>query len=142
MNPQDQAAVQKVVLAGKKLMFDPKTFATFKQGMTKNMPMPDKLATEAAGLMKLLQDKAQGAIPRQVLLPAAAMLLIEIAKFMQDAKLGAPMPQDLKAALTKLVPLLLKVFPNKAQQPQAPAAPMPSAQPPGLINQGAQYGTA
>lgn len=139
MNPNDQLAIRKVVMAGMKVMYDPKTFPEFKQGMLKQMPMPQKLATEAAGLMKLLQDKAQGAIPRQILLPAASMLLLEIAKFMSDAGFGKPTPQDIKAAGQVLLQLMPKAFPKPPVdgQPAAPAvAPaQPQAPPParGLI---------
>jgi hypothetical protein len=133
MTPNDQIATKRVVLAGMKLMYDEKTFPTFKAGMMKRMPMPDKLASEAAGLVKMLQDKASGSIPRQVLLPAAAMLMIEIAKFMKDAKIAKPTPQDIQAAKTKLFQLMAKAFPNiqprMAPQPSASVGMQPRAQP-------------
>ncbi|MDP3939812.1 MAG: hypothetical protein Q8R92_16970 [Deltaproteobacteria bacterium] len=138
MNPKDQAATQRVVLAGKKIMFDPKTFPILMKGIKGDMPMPDKLATEAVGLMKMLQDKANGSIPIQVLLPAAAMLMLEIAKFMRDSKQGDPTPEDIKAAYPKLVALLQKVFSNAgAAPPGQTAAPSPqpvaAAPAPGLM---------
>lgn len=127
MTPNDQVATKRVVLAGMKLMYDEKTFPTFKAGMMNKMPMPDKLATEAAGLVKMLQDKANGSIPRQVLIPAASMLMIEIAKFMKDVKVAAPTSEDIKAAYAKLVPLMAKAFPNVQPRTSyninAPAAP-------------------
>lgn len=133
MTPNDQVATKRVVLAGMKLMYDEKTFPTFKAGMMKNMPMPDKLATEAAGLVKTLNDKANGSIPRQVLIPAASMLMLEIAKFMKDAKIAEPTPEDIKAAYAKLVPLMAKAFPDtKARmgaQPATPASAPPAAPP-------------
>lgn len=140
MNPNDQLATRRVVLAGMKLMYDVKTFPTFKQGMMKKMPMPDKLATEAAGLVKMLQDKANGSIPRQVLIPAASMLMLEIAKFMEDVGLAKPTPEEIKQAYAKLVPLMAKAFPNVPPR-SAPATPAsaPPAAPPmqskGIINQ-------
>ena len=135
MTPNDQIATKRVVLAGMKLMYDEKTFPTFKAGMMKRMPMPEKLATEAAGLVKTLNDKANGSIPRQVLIPAASMLMLEIAKFMKDAKIAKPTPEEIKAAYAKLVPLMAKAFPNtkSRMQPQATQAPskeMPQQQPP------------
>ncbi len=142
MNPQDQLAVQKVVVAGRKIMFDEATFAQFKQGMMKDMPMPQKLATEAVGLMVTLQDKANGSIPRQVLLPAALGLLLEIASFMEEAKVGSPTKQDIAAAGQMLIALVQKAFPKppvNRMQP-GPAQPQAAAQPPaagGLIQSAA-----
>ena len=132
MKPEDQLAARKVVMAGMKIMYDKKTFQTFMAGMKKNMPMPQKLATEAAGLVKMLQDKANGSIPRQVLIPAASMLLLEIAQFMTDAGMAEPTPEDLKAAKELLDPLMAKAFPNvKARTggPVAPASAPPAAPP-------------
>lgn len=147
MNPQDQIAVQKVVTAGKKIMFDEATFPQFKQGMTKDMPMPQKLATEAVGLLVTLQDKANGSIPRQVLLPAALGLLLEIASFMEEAKVGEPTKQDIVAAGQLLIKLVQKAFPmrtNRMQpgptqaQQQPAGAPAPAAAAPsGLIQSAA-----
>ncbi len=130
-------------------MYDAKTFPTFKQGMEKNMPMPDKLATEAAGLVKLLQDRANGSIPRQVLIPAALLLVLEIAKFMEDSGMAKPTPEDIKAAYEKLKVIMVKAFPKVQARttPQASAAPpmpagapmQPQTAPSGLI-QSAQGG--
>lgn len=150
MTPNDQIATKRVVLAGMKLMYDEKTFDTFKAGMMKQAPMPDKLATEAAGLIKMLQDKANGSIPRQVLIPAASMLMLEIAKFMKDAKIAAPTPEDIKAAYAKLVPLMAKAFPNVQPRiggapaaPAVPPAPVPAGPPPqGGLLQSAPIGGA
>lgn len=145
MTPSDQIATKRVVLAGQKLMYDAKTFPIFRAGMMKQMPMPQKLATEAAGLVKTLQDKANGAIPRQVLIPAATMLILEIAKFMKDAKIGDPTPQDIQAAYQLLVPIMAKAFPRvepriapgAAQSPAGSPTPRAAAAPPprGIIGQ-------
>lgn len=149
MDPNDKIAVQKVVTAGKKIMFDESTFPQFKQGMTKGMPMPQKLATEAVGLLVTLQDKANGTIPRQVLLPAALGLLLEIASFMEEAKVGEPTKQDITAAGQLLIKLVQKAFPMRTnrmqpgpvQAPQQPAgAPAPAAAAPGGLLQSAAGG--
>lgn len=130
ISPQDKSAIQRIVTAGKRLMFDPKTFPMLKAGMTRNMPMPQKLATNAAGLMKILQDKAKGSIPRKFLIPAASMLMLEIGKFIEDAKLGNPTAEDMKAAFAVLVQTMRQVFPQGQQAPNgAPAAPTAPAVP-------------
>lgn len=142
MNPNDQLAIRRVVMAGMKVMYDPKTWPTFQQGMQKDAPMPQKLAGEASGLVKLLQDKAQGSIPRQVLLPASTMLMLEIAKFMSDAGIAKPTPEDIKAAGQLLLQMIPKAFPKGG--PAAPATPAsaPPAAPPSGIIQSAQGGVS
>ena len=129
MNPQDQAATARVVIAGKQLMYAKETFPMLKQGMMKKGPLADKLAAEAVGIVKMLQDKANGSIPRQVLIPAASLLLVEIAKFMEDAGLAQPTPQDIKAAGAKLIAMMQQAFP--AVEPrQAVPSEQPGVPPP------------
>ena len=167
INPNDQLSIRKVVMAGMKLMYNEKTFPLFEAGMKRDGPTAQKLAEEAAGLVKMLQDKAKGAIPRQILLPAAGMLVMEMAKFMQDAGYGKVSQDDIKVATKMLLKIMPKAFPKRGGsqarpgakppgqppapppgQPQAapaapapaPAAPPPAAQPRGLINSAMQRG--
>lgn len=138
MTPADQLATRKVVMAGKTIMYNAKTFPIFKQGMLKAMPMPQKLATEMVALMKLLQDKAKGAIPRQVLIPAASILMLEMAKFMDEAGFGQPTPQDIAAAAPILEQLMKRAFPFRPPIAPTAAPTQPPAPPGGGIIQSAQ----
>jgi hypothetical protein len=141
-NPQNSDAMQRVVLAGMRLMYDQKIFPVFAQAL-KADPSPQGIARQAAGLVKMLQDKADGKIPRNVLIPAGMMLLFEMINFMVQAKaIDRPDDATMKAAMTTLVKLLVQVFAGApAAPPQggpqavpqaAPAAP-PAA--PGMLNQ-------
>lgn len=131
MSPQEQTALQQIVVAGMKVMYDKATFPMLESQIKKDIPMADKLANGAAGLMRLLQDKANGGIPRQLLIPATGMLMLEIGKFMADAGMPAPTPEDVKAAYEKLAPLMAKEFPKVTPrtQPAAQPAEKPAAQP-------------
>lgn len=141
-SPQNADALQRVVMAGMRIMYDQKVFPAFAQAI-KADPSPQGIAKQTAGLMKMLQDKAQGSIPRQVMIPAAMMLLFEMMSFMVQAKaIDRPDDATMKAAMTTLVKLLVQVFAGApAAPPQggpqavpqaAPAAP-PAA--PGMLNQ-------
>lgn len=135
---KDQEAMSRVVLAGMKLMYDPKTFEIFKSGLAKDQPIDDKLATQAAGLMQMMDDRAKGGIPRQVIAPAATMLLIEMARFMEESGMQGPTEDELKSAITKLLKIVLRVFGAGRQQGSAPQqAPqqqaMPAQPPQGLM---------
>lgn len=135
VNPRDMQAFEKVVLAGMKVMFDKKTFDLMKNGLLKkDVPIAKRLATETAGLMKLLDGKAKNGIPPQILPSAAAMLLMEMAKFMKEAGADNPTEADIDAALQMLMQLLAQVFMKSGQpQPQPQPQPAPTQQPAGMI---------
>lgn len=123
---------RKVVLAGMKLMYDKNVFERTKAGMLrKNVPLPQRLAVETAGLMKVLMDKSQGKIPPALIAPAASMLLMEMGKFMAEAGIEEPTPEQIREGTKILMELLKKLFaPKQGQQavPQQPATP-PAAPP-------------
>jgi len=130
MSPEDSKAAQKVVLGCMKILFDKSTFQYLKSGLSSDKPMPEKLASETAGVMKLFAGRVQGEIPRQVLLPAGTMLLLEMAKFISEAGLGEPTGDDIKAAAPLLVQYLKKAFPaGGSGAPAAPAQAGPQAAP-------------
>lgn len=149
MNPKDMEIFQRVVLAGMKLMFSEKTFAMLKTGMTKqDVPLPQRLAMETAGLMKMLMEKSAGKIPKQLIAPIGAMLLMEMGKFMAEGGVAQPNDKDISEATGLLFKLLFKMYggggqPQPQQVPAAPAAqpvppvpPQPPAAPAGMIQGG------
>lgn len=142
MTPQDQDAMQRVVMAAQRIMYDKQIFPRFAQAMTKSGPLPFKLATEAAGLLKMVQDRAKGQIPKRLLIPAGMMIMVEMGDFMEKSKLAKPNEQDVQEAMKLLIDMIPQIFKGKPgqQPPQQPGAPAPQAQPPappqaGLINQ-------
>lgn len=117
---------KKVVLAGMKLMYDKNVFERTKAGMLrKNVPLPQRLAVETAGLMKVLMDKSQGKIPPALIAPAASMLLMEMGKFMAEAGIEEPTPEQIREGTKILMELLKRLFAPKQGQPvpQQPATP-------------------
>lgn len=132
MAPADAAAARKVVMGCSKILFDKSTHDYLVAGLKADQPMPVKLASQVVGVMKLFASRAQGEIPRQVLLPAGAMLILEVAKFIKEAGFGEPTGKDIAEAGPLLEKLLLKAFPPPGGGGQ-PAAPQPAAPQPGLI---------
>lgn len=136
--PQDMDALERVVLSGQKLMYDPKTFPMLKDGLMREGPMPSKLSVQAAGIIKLLDDRAQGGIPKQVIIPAATALLFEMVDLVKQAGLAELSEEDVKKAMSLLVQIILKEYgvldklQGSAQSAQPPAQPQP-----GLMAQGA-----
>lgn len=133
---EDMDNFQKLVLAGMRLMYNEKTFGIFKSGMLrKDRTVPQRLAAESAGLMKMLFDKSGGKIPAQIIAPAAAMLLMEMGKFMKEAGVADVTSEDVKQGTALLMNALKAMFANAQGATPAPA-PAPAAvpapaQPPG-----------
>lgn len=129
MPPADQEAAQKVVLGCLKLLFAKETHGFLVKGLKGPGPLPQKLATETVGVLKLFSSRVSGGqIPRRVLLPAASMVLLEVAKFAAKAGLAKPTGNDIKQAGNLLPPLLMKAFPPGG----TPPATAPAAQPPAV----------
>lgn len=80
--PQDQQAMSRIVLAGTKVLYDPKTSNMLMEEIKSNEPTDKKLAGGSAGLMALLNQESKGQIPPQVYIPAGSILLLDIAKTM------------------------------------------------------------
>lgn len=148
MPEKDMADFEKVVLAGMTIMFDEKTFAIFKNGFVRaDRPVPQRLAAESAGLVKMLEDRTKEkqqkdgkpvtGIPKQIIAPAAAMLLMEMGKFMTEAGIEQVTSEHVREATSLLMNALKAMFAGgqgKPEQPAQNAAP-PAPAPGGLMQQ-------
>lgn len=136
-------AVQKVVLSGMKLLYSPSTAKLLDDGLKADVPMPQKLAIEIAGIMKLVDERTPKGIPPEAIAPGAVMLLFDLAQFMRQSGAGNPTDEDIQAAIKILQKFLLEIFTKMGkgatgqQQPQQPQpAQQPQQQPPrGLLAQ-------
>ena len=133
-------AVQKVVLSGMKLLYSPSTAKLLDDGLKADVPMPQKLAIEIAGIMKLVDERTPKGIPPEAIAPGAVMLLFDLAHFMRQSGAGNPTDEDIQAAIKILQKFLLEIFtkmgkgvqgrgaaqsqqsqqPQQTQQPQQP----------------------
>ena len=149
MDQQEQ--MMRIVMACMKVMYDPKTFQTFKQGLMREGPRDQMLAEEAAGLVTLVDEKFKGALPRELLAGVVMMVVMEMAKFLKDA--GEDIEEaTAQSAAKQAMELLRQVIQAKSRQPQGqsgqPGQPgqqqaqpqqpaQPQQQPTGLIGMGA-----
>jgi hypothetical protein len=139
LNPQQTVQVNKIVMAGQKVMFSPQTHNMMVKQMQGPGPMAQKLAQGVGGLMGLLQRESQGSLPPKLLIPVGMLLLAHAAAFI--AQTEGITDQDVGEAMHLLVALLLKqggVDPDKvvdaaqkhAQGAQPPAGGAPPDAPP------------
>jgi len=149
-----QQALVKIVIAGKKVMYSPQMHPMLLQGLRSGAAPADILATQIAGLLKLLDDKSGMNIPKQIMFPAGVLLIADLADFCKKTKLLTIGKDDIKIAIQKMFVILVKeyhlydkrvaaahAFQAQNQQPpgQAPQQPVQptqqAAQPPGIVGQ-------
>lgn len=138
MKPQDQAATKQAFALAMKLMYDKEVFPIFEKGLTQDKPIPELLSGEASGLLYIINKKAKGKIPRQVLIPVGTMILMEMADFVAKAGIANPSKEEIVAAQKMLIEISMDMFgkQGEAKQPQGQppqpqqGQPMPGGQPP------------
>lgn len=76
-------AFDRIVLAGKKVMYSKETAPMVDQYLSSGASTAEKLGGGVANVVVMLDNKAQGAIPKDILIPAATVLLFDAADFMR-----------------------------------------------------------
>lgn len=96
--PAQASQLQRIEVAGMKVMFSPQTRQMLQQAMAGNAPLAQKIGVAVAGLLGLLMKESQNSIPRQLLLPAGILLVAHAAEFLAHA--GTPVnDQDVAKAI-------------------------------------------
>ena len=150
--PQLKDAYERVVLAGMKIMFDPKTHQMAMKTLQGDGPIDERLGKGIAALMGTLIKQSNGTMPPPVVIPAGIELVAAAGDFLKKSgeqitdddiagamadfvqivlqQGGAKKPEDMRAMLASAV------NGAKAPAPQAPDQQAPAAGPPqGLIAQ-------
>lgn len=76
-------AFDRIVLAGKKVIYSKETAPMVDQYLSSGASIAEKLGGGVANVVVMLDNKAQGAIPKDILIPAATVLLFDAADFMR-----------------------------------------------------------
>lgn len=116
-DPQMAKDFNKVVQAGLKIMYAPETRKMLADGLTQQGSVADIMSQEIAGLMKIMDDKSGGKIPRGVVIPAAVALMQDLGDFIKEAGIAEPTDEDMKEALQKVVVLLVGAFHGDSETP-------------------------
>jgi hypothetical protein len=78
--------LQRIVLAGKKIMFDPQTSTMVNDAMTNGEgDIVQKLGTGITGLMALMIQESKNTMPGDLVIPAGLVLIAEAAQFLAEA---------------------------------------------------------
>lgn len=90
MSPEMKSAYERVLAAGKKMMYAPET-AEAVQGLILDdeVPMKNKLGEGIANLVVMLDNQGNGTIPKDVLIPVGVTLMFEAVDYMYECGLEA-----------------------------------------------------
>ena len=145
LTPQQKPQLQRIVVAGMKVMFDQQSHHLMLDALNGPGPLPQKLGQGIAGLMGMLVQESKNSLPPDLIIPAALVLLAHAADFMNKSGMTIS-NQDIGAAIDVCVSTILQAYkldPAKVQsiagdagadagadadqqppqQQQAPAAP-------------------
>ncbi len=140
--PQMKGAFDRIVLAGKKVMYDPRSSDLVKRELERQAPIDEKLAKAGVGLVAILKKEAKGTMPPDAAVLAGAYLVLEMADFV--VQIGtAVSSQDVRDALDQYMALSMMAAGAGKDQimgaitgQQAPAAPQAPMQPQQMPMQG------
>lgn len=125
--PEEQAAYERVVMAGLKAIYDQKTHGAI-VNMLKSGDPPDALAQAAETIVLELDRQSGGKIPEVVILPAAAEILGELAQLAGTANIFQPDERTLAVATQKMVVSLCEQYGVEAAEIQELLQSIPKEQ--------------
>lgn len=76
---------EKIVEAGKRVMYGPETREEVMSFLGQDAPLEEKLGTGIANLVILLDNKANGNLPKDVLIPVGTVLLFDLIGVMEES---------------------------------------------------------
>jgi len=120
-------AIQRVVLAGMKLLFSPETHDKLFNSINRSVPIEDALGSSAVHIMMLLMNQAKN-MPGEAVIPAGTILLARAIDFIHKTNMFPVTDQTFYDALQMFI-AVMKRESEKAQQSQPPqpgAAPQPT----------------
>lgn len=108
LSPPKQQALDRIVVAGMKVMFSPQTHKMMLQELDAPSDIVTKLAEGITKLMIMLVRHSNGTMPGDLIIPAGGVLLAKVCEFLN--KTGEPVSEDqFRQAITQMTHLILKV---------------------------------
>jgi hypothetical protein len=86
MMPDDmRQSFMQVVKAGKTILYSPETRQDIQDFLAQEAPIEEKLGMGIANLVIMIDNQANGNLPKEVMIPAATVLLFDAADVMRQA---------------------------------------------------------
>lgn len=119
-----------IILAGQKIMYDEKTRHILMEGLSGEAPVAQKIAMQIVGVIKMMDDRAKPMLPRNLIIPAALALMMDLASFIKEG--GTPIKkEDLQQAGQMIIKAIMLELGGKTQEQQ----PVAADQQPGMPEQ-------
>lgn len=83
--PEMQEAFKRVIMAGKRILYGKETQQEVQQFLATEAPVEEKLGAGVANIVIMIDNQAQGNIPKEVIIPAATVLLFDAADFLAQS---------------------------------------------------------
>lgn len=118
LQPKEAAQLDKIVLAGKKVMFSPQSHKMFLEQLDGPGTIAQKLGQGVAGLMGLLWQESRQSLPPQLLIPGGMVLVAVAADFLRKGGMEVT-DEDVAGGIEALVTALLQaggVDPDKVAE--------------------------
>lgn len=106
LTPQQSVQLDRIVLAGKKVMFSEKSHRLMLEQLDGPGPIAQKIGQGVAGLVALLRQESRGSLPPELLIPAGMILCAVVAQFLRDAGQDVS-DQDIGVAIETMTNALL-----------------------------------
>lgn len=84
MPEKTRQAFDRVVLAGKKVLYSRETRGMIDKFMQTEAPIAEKLGCGIANVVIMIDNQANGHLPKDVIIPAATVLLFDAADFLKQ----------------------------------------------------------
>lgn len=129
----DTEMLKALVIDGMKAMYGPKTRKMFLDAVTASEDIPTNLAREIAGIIRLLDEKAKGKLPKTLFVPVAAALIADALDFLERSGQIEESDDMVQPALAAFIQAIVPEYQGAAQQPPAGASAAPPAPQGGMI---------
>jgi hypothetical protein len=106
--PQYRVAVQKIYLAGMKLMYSPETHQLMLQQLQGNLSPAQAVARGVAAMMTILYRQSKGSMPIPAAAPAAILLVCEALDFLEQTHQATVNADVLSDAVQQVVAILMQ----------------------------------
>ena len=107
LDPKQAAQLDKIVLAGKRVMFSEQSHKMFLKQLDAPGPTDQKLGQGVAGLMGLLWQESRQSLPPELLIPAGMVLVAVAADFLRKGGMAVS-DQEVAGGIEALVTALLQ----------------------------------
>jgi len=101
LSPKQKPQLDRIVEAGKRVMFDEKTHHLMLESMQGDAPIEQKIGGGVVSLMGVLWNESKQSLPPELVIPAGVVLVAEACDFLNQS--GSPVTPEQQGAATEFM---------------------------------------